>query len=139
MKNNFNLIIQSPQRILFQGEGDYVAVTTELGDMEIYPNHATLLATISFSKTKIKNAEHEQDFLMRNGLIIVDNEKNEVKLLAQYCEKLSDIDFKTIEEYKNFVLQKLEKKEELNDFQIKHLEQESTSLEQMIEVIKTSK
>lgn len=135
MKTNFNLTIQTPRQILFQGEANYVGLTTELGDIEIYPNHATLVATISFSKTKIKHAEHEEDLLMRNGLIVVDNEKDEVKILTQYCEKMADIDFKTIKEYKDFVLQKLEKKEELNDFQIKHLEEEGASLERMIEVI----
>lgn len=135
MNDYFNLIIQTPRQIFFQGEANYIGLTTELGDMEIYPKHATLVASISFSKTKIKHADHEKDLLMRNGLFIVNNEKNEVKILVQYCEKITDIDFKTIKEYQNFVLEKLKKKEGLNDFQIKHLEEESTSLEKMVEVI----
>jgi hypothetical protein len=84
---------------------------------------------------RVVEKQHEEDLLMRNGLIIVDNEHNEVKILVQYCEKLADIDFKTIKEYKDFVVSRLENKQDLNDFQIKHLEEESTSLERMIEVI----
>jgi F0F1-type ATP synthase epsilon subunit len=135
MQESFTLIIQTPRHIFFQGEANYVGIQTELGNTEIYPQHATLVASISFSHTKIKHAEHEEDVLMRSGLIIVDNEHNEVKILVQYCEKLADIDFKTIKEYKDFVVSRLENKQDLNDFQIKHLEEESTSLERMIEVI----
>lgn len=72
---------------------------------------------------------------MRNGLVLMNNETSEVKLLVEYCHKIADINFESIHEYRMFIEEKLKNKEALNSFQVVYLEEQQASLKKMIEVI----
>jgi F0F1-type ATP synthase epsilon subunit len=134
--NQLTLTIQTPEVIVFQGPIQSVLLVNETGQMEIFPNHATLAGSILFSHTIVRVAPgQEEEFVMRNGLVLMNNETSEVKLLVEYCHKIADINFESIHEYRMFIEEKLKNKEALNSFQVVYLEEQQASLKKMIEVI----
>ncbi len=136
LSENFHLTIQTPEKIYFDGPAVSVKIATETGEIEIFPQHASLMGTILFSHTTVRSAAAEEEFLMRNGLIIVDNAKNTVSILVAACDAVGQADFKSIKEYQGFVLEQLAKKADLNSYQLVYLEEHGDALAKMIEVVK---
>lgn len=128
--------INTPDGASHELTSDQVTVVTEVGQMQILPGHANFLGSIIFSPTIIGLENHEEHFLIRQGFVLVDNQKNLVKLFAFAVDKTESLDHQSIMDYLDFVLCKLEKPEELNHFQINFLTQQHSALKQMIDVIK---
>jgi len=53
MSNTFTLLIITPEKEIFNGEAEKISFTTDGGDLQIMPDHASITATISFSPTII--------------------------------------------------------------------------------------
>lgn len=130
-----SLIIQTPDHVAFEGAVDSVSLVTELGEMEIFSNHADLVGTILFSRVVVHIGKHEEDFFARLGMVFVDNTENTVRILAQYCVKVKEFDHLSIKEYRQFVQDKLQSREGLNGLQITHLEESELSLKAMSEAL----
>lgn len=127
--------INTPLGTVYKSEIDQVTLSTETGEMQILPGHASLLGSLRFTPVTISNGEHEDRFLLRQGFVLIDNQKDEVKIFALAADKTESVDHKTLAEYLEFVLSKLENPEELNHYQVHFLNQQKASLEQMVEVI----
>ena len=135
MPNTLSLSIETPNGILFNEPVKSVHLRNELGDMEAFPGHAPLVASILFSKTRIRvNDEREETFLMRNGVITINADR--VKILVENCVHSKEVDYETIRDYEKFVLSKLANPEALSKIQIKYLEEQKSSLERMIKIEK---
>ncbi len=137
MSATFNLSIETPLGIMFNEPVKSVLLHNELGDMEVFAGHAPLIASILFSKTRVRvTDEREEVFLMRNGVITVENEKNQVKILVENCIHSKEVNYETIKDYEKFVLSKLANPEVLSKIQLKYLEEQRSSLERMIKIEK---
>ena len=134
-ETTFHLTIQTPEHVSFDGEVVSLKLTNETGDLEILPQHASLMGTISFSNTLVRTVNSEEEYLMRNGLVIVDGIKNHTTVLVAGCDLVSHADLKTIREYQQFILEKLANTSDLNRFQITYLEEHGEALSKMIEVV----
>ncbi len=133
MPTTFNLSIETPLGIIFNEPAISVLLHNELGDMEAFPGHAPLIASILFSKTRIRvTSEREEEFLMRNGVISISADT--VKILVENCVHNKEVDYETIKDYEKFVLSKLSNPEALSKIQIKYLEEQKSSLERMIKI-----
>ena len=135
MSNSFNLTIESPEELFFRGEADSLLLQTVTGEAEILPGHAALAGSFAFSPLHVRTGDHEEDFIARQGLVFVDPRQNSVRVLAYYCVKKADIDLKTIKEYMEFILKKMESGADLNKYQLRFLEEEKISLQKKLEVL----
>ncbi len=129
----FDLLIQTPDRECYRGPAELLTVSTDTGEMQVLPGHASLLATITFSPVRLKNGAHQEEFVLRQGFVFVDQEKNSVQVLGLSCEKTEEVNEVTAKEYLQFVLSKLDKPAELNEYQLRHLEGQKLSLEKQLE------
>lgn len=129
------LVIHSPEKELFSGDVDSIRIETELGEMEILPDHVSMIGSLLFSPIRVKQGEHDWLFYVRQGIVTVVREKEQVTIIGLSCDKDTEVDHKTIKEYMDFILDKLEKDEDLSDVQIKFLQEQKASLERLIDVV----
>jgi len=129
--DKFNLIIKTPEKETFSGEVDNIYITTDVGDTEIHPFHASLGAVVSYSPIIITISENRQiEYIIKRGVLFFSNEKNEALLVAYSAQKREEIDFESAKEYLKFVNEKLKSKDDdsLGDFTLKFLEDERIAL-----------
>ena len=131
--NTFELLIQTPDHEAYRGPADTVTLSTDTGELQIMPQHASLLGTITYTKVRVKSGNMTTEFMLRQGFVFVDQEKNSVHVLGLSCEKTDEVNEITAKEYLQFILTKLDKPEELNAYQLKHLEGQKMSLEKQLE------
>ena len=127
--------IKTPEKRYYFGPADSVFLQTGTGEMEVFAGHAPLVGTIGFSRVLVRAAESEHDFLVRQGLVFMDPDNNTLNVLAYFVEKYADADSKTIKEYMEFILEKLRKREDLNKYQLRYLEEQKLSTQKMMEVL----
>ncbi|PIR55407.1 hypothetical protein COU74_01220 [Candidatus Peregrinibacteria bacterium CG10_big_fil_rev_8_21_14_0_10_36_19] len=132
----FKLTIRTPYEDVFSGEAESIYLTTEDGDMQIFENHASITASLSFSPVVVEITGKDEHYLARNGLFLFDNEKNEAVLLTLYCELKSEVSYQTVEEYAKFIQEQLEEGKDLSDFQILFLKDEKVAVEEQLNEIK---
>ena len=130
--NTFELLIQTPDHEAYRGPADLVTLSTDTGELQILPGHASLLGTITYTPVRVKSGNVTTDFVLRQGFVFVDQENNSAHVLGLSCEKTDEVNEITAKEYLQFVLSKLDKPEELNAYQLKHLEGQKMSLEKQL-------
>jgi F0F1-type ATP synthase epsilon subunit len=128
MTKSFDLLIQTPDHEAYHGPADLVTLSSDIGEMQILPDHASLLATITYTPVRIKNGGMTVDFILRQGFVFVDQTRNTVRVLGLSCEKTDEVNEVTAREYLEFVMSKLDKPEELNEYQLRHLEGQKLAL-----------
>lgn len=131
---SFTLTLQTPKATVFEGEVDAVQLTTLAGEMEILPQHTTLVGIIDFSEVAVRKGAKTEKYLMRSGAVNVEMGGESVQLLAQDISEDGTAERKTLEEYLSFVVKKLEEGD-LSDYQIKFLKSQQGSLEKTIAVL----
>jgi len=104
MENTFKLIIRTPQETVFEGEAEKIHFASDGGEMEVYANHASVTATLTFSPIKVKSGDKEEEYLARSGIFLFENAENSATMLAIHCEKKSEINHQTIKEYADFIV-----------------------------------
>lgn len=82
--------IVSQDRTVFEGDVDIVVAPSTSGEMGILPNHAPLLATLSFGILKVRQGSDEQVFTISGGVIEV--QPDIVTVLADSAENVVEID-----------------------------------------------
>jgi F0F1-type ATP synthase epsilon subunit len=128
----FDLLIQTPDHEAYHGPAEVVTLASDSGEMQILPGHASLLGTITYTPLRVKNGATTMDFVLRQGFVFVDQLANTVRVLGLSCVKTDEINEMTAKEYYEFVMSKLDKPEELNAYQLKHLEGQKLSLERQL-------
>lgn len=132
----FHLSVRTPGEDLYVGETKSIAFSAEeVGSMQLFAHHASLTATIAFSKVVIEEGEKEENFLVRKGLFLFDNVTNTGRLLALHCEKRSEISHQTAKEYMAFLIEQLEKGGDMSEFQLLYLEGEKFAVEQQLKTL----
>lgn len=139
----FHLLIQTPIETLFEGEVKSLALNTDSGIIEIHPNHAHLIGTLTFSMPRVTivsqdSGTTEYVFSVRNGSVYFDTESNTCRVLALWGLKREEVTHETVAEYLKFVEETLKQGGSLNSFQLAYLGQEKESLETMVNVTKNS-
>jgi F0F1-type ATP synthase epsilon subunit len=130
----FRLIVRTPDEEICNKEIHSLKVTTELGEMMVYPGHASLSGSILFSKMTVKGDGFEDHYLVRRGLIFVSMEENKTTVMAYSIKKTDAVDYKTLHEYLEHVRAELAKgHENLNKFQITYLENERIAVQKELE------
>lgn len=128
----FQLTIQTPTELLFEGAVDSLRIQTDLGRMEVLPDHATIVGTVLYSKVYAKHDGVEEKFVVRHGSVSVD-EKGKSTVLALEAQKLEEMSVKSMEEYLHYLNELLQNPDELNDYQKQFLDEQRQSLQKGIE------
>lgn len=131
-QNTFNLTIRTPEGDVFQGDATSIRLRAENGQMQIFANHASLLATLLFSRIIVDTVEGEQVYLARRGIINFNNKENSATLLVMYCQEESEVDLTTAEEYLKFIDEQIKQGKDLSKFQLTYLEDEKLAIETQI-------
>ncbi len=76
-----NLEILTPDKKVFEGEVKSVTVPGTKGSFEILNNHAPIISTLEDGKLIVRNAGHEDVYLVKGGVVEVLN--NKVIVLAE--------------------------------------------------------
>lgn len=131
----FELSIRTPYEDIFKGEVESLSFAAEDGEMQIFENHASVTASVSFTHIILDLSGKEDTYLGRNGIFLFDNENNTATLLLGYCAKQSEVSVQTAKEYVEFLTKKIEQGEDLSEFQLVYLNNEKIALEQQIEEV----
>lgn len=132
----FHLTIRTPYEDIFSGEVKSLLFSAEeAGEMQIFEDHASLTATVDFSPIVIEENDKDEHFLGRNGTFLFNNEENSAVLLLTYCQKKSEVTYKTVKEYAEYITKQIEEGHELSEFQINYLSNEKIAVEKQMEEV----
>ena len=126
--STLSVTLKTPTKSLYSGEADSVRLSTDLGRVEILPDHATLVGTILFSKAYIKHGATEEKFVIRQGSIHVD-EKGNCSILAIEADKESEVSVNSMKSYLEYLDEQLQADGKYNDYQMKFLREQRASIE----------
>lgn len=87
--------VVSQDRIVFQGDVDYVSIPGVEGDMGILPNHSQVLTLLNFGVVVVKTKMDEQYFTVSGGVAEV--QPDQVTILADAAENVDEIDIQRAE------------------------------------------
>jgi F0F1-type ATP synthase epsilon subunit len=135
MENKFKLIIQTPEKEVFNGEAVSIALTMEGGRAVLMARHASLVGTIRFtSATVVTGGQETTDrYMIRQGVLNFDNDTNTCRVMAYYCELESEVSVEDAKEYLEFIEAELAKGSDLSEFQIDYLENEKIAVSKQLE------
>lgn len=123
----FNATIQTPMKTLFEGEVDAVRASTDLGKMEIYADHATLVGTALYSIVDMHHGNKQETFIIQQGSVCV-KEDGSVSILAHQAQKKEEMSVESVEEYLKYVVEQMES-QDLNEYQMRFLRERREALE----------
>lgn len=125
--------IRTPEGELFSQENvRSIDAFTELGELRILPGHAALQGTVAFSPIRIETKEKTEQFVIQQGLVVVDPSSDEVRFFAYKAEPRSQLNHETAKAYLDRLLQALRRQESLSDYALKFLDSERIATEERI-------
>lgn len=129
------VVIKTPETDVLSVVADSVSLVTELGAMQIFPGHASLQGVVGLSPLRVELAGKAEDFIIQRGFVVVDQARDHVDVLVYRCEKRSELNHQTAQEYLGVLLKALESRESLGKYQLRHLEDEKIATEKYLEVV----
>ncbi len=126
--NVLNVTLRTPTEVLFSGEAEVVRLKTDLGRMEILPNHTTIVGTILYSKVFIRSGATEEKFVIRQGSVSV-NDAGKVHILANQGHQEASVTIESMEEYLNFLAEQISSGS-LNEYQVQFMEEQRAALQE---------
>lgn len=105
----FHLEIITPQQVIFSGEVIDFAAPGVMGGFEILKNHADFISAMTIGEIRVREADGYDDFFATSGGY-VDVHGNIVTVLAETCEKASDIDINLAKEEHEKALKRMEER-----------------------------
>ena len=133
MEQTFQLVIKTPDREVFSGAAVAVTLTSELGEMQIFPRHADLMTTIGYTKVIVETSDGQSEFVGRRGMFVFHNFDNRGELLLLDCQLRRELSRVSAEEYLQYVMAQLDKGADLTKSQIKFMQEEQYMLERLIQ------
>lgn len=128
--------IRTPDQTLSFTDVESINLVTEDGPLVVFAKHASITAKVSFSIVKVKHGNMEEGFMVRNGLLFINNDQNSVTLLAYTLDKVTEISVETIEAYLDRVKDQLASDAVLLPIQYRYLENERLTLIQQLTILR---
>lgn len=112
---SLQLVITTPERIVYQDQVDSVTLPTIEGEVTILPNHVPVVSVIKAGELVIRKGSDARPYAIGGGFIEIDGKK--LTVLADTAEHLEEIDEQKAEEAKARAEQlKLEKHEDAEEY-----------------------
>ena len=106
------LEIITPEKPIFKDKIESVTIPGTLGSFQILKNHAPIISSFEIGIIKVKTASAEAFYTTAGGTVEVN--KNQVLVLADSIEKITDINVDRAEQAKKRAEERLQKKHEEN-------------------------
>lgn len=101
MDKKISCSILTPEKIVFEGQVDYIIVPAYDGEMGFLYNHAPLIAELGIGEARLKTAGKEEFVAVHGGFVEIRN--NEMAILAEAAYRKNEIDVeatqKKLDEY----------------------------------------
>jgi ATP synthase, F1 epsilon subunit (delta in mitochondria) len=90
---NMTVQVITPAGICYNHHASFILLSTESGDLGVYPNHAPLIAPLKINELKVRRIDDEShvDWIAVNGGVAEVND-NLVTIIADTAERERDID-----------------------------------------------
>ncbi|MBP6884362.1 MAG: ATP synthase F1 subunit epsilon [Candidatus Pacebacteria bacterium] len=122
MANQIKLKIITPEKTVLEEMVDSVTIPTTLGEIGIFPNHIPLVAALSSGDIVGKKNGEDIPMAVSGGFIEVKN--NEVAILADFAELVSDISDEAVEKAKARAEELIKMKNDASIVDFEHFEAE---------------
>lgn len=133
-----NVVIRTPEGDIFHEEGvSSLELFSELGAMQILPGHASLQAAIRFSPLQVTTSTASEHFVIQQGFVFVDQEKDEALILVYRAEKRAEIKYDTAKQYLEHVLQALQQRTSLSEYELTFLDAERLAAQERVEYLES--
>lgn len=106
------LEIITPEKPIFKDQIEAVTIPGTLGSFQILKNHAPIISSFEIGIIKVKKASEEIFYTTAGGTVEVN--KNQVLVLADSIEKITDINVDRAELAKKRAEERLQKKHDEN-------------------------
>ena len=127
----FPFSLRTPLATIFEGEVDAVRLKTDLGRMEILPDHATLVGTILYSRVYIRRGGREDSYMIRQGAESVDAQ-GVARVTALDAQETKTIKAESIQEYLVYLNKQISGGNGLNDYQKNFLAEQRMALQESL-------
>jgi len=107
IKSYLNCNIRTPDGILYTGEAKSVRIDTDNGVIEVHPNHANLVSTVTFSRIILQKDNAREYVMVRNGYLEFNTETNTLDGYFLDGEKGGKVKFESVDEYRQRVINDL--------------------------------
>lgn len=135
LNKSFHCNIKTPDGLLYNGEATFVRIYTDLGAIEVHPDHANLVSTVTFSRIVIQKENKRSYVLARNGFVEFDTNTNTLNGFFLDGEKGGSVKYESVEDYRKRILQDLNNKDDNNHkYSIRFLKKEALALEKMLSI-----
>ncbi len=114
---SFSIEIITPKHVIFEGEVVAVFAPGTCGNFEILKNHAPFISSMTIGEIRIRQEDGYDDYYATSGGF-VEVHQNKVLILAETCEKASDIDLNKAKEAHEHALKKMEERSSYDPEQI---------------------
>jgi len=128
--------IISPQKEHFNSEAISVHLKTDLGELDILENHATLVGTMKFSKIYVNHKTSTSIYLLQQGAVSINNE-NSVTIQGLDIHEESELKIENIDQYLRHLADLLADPTKYNKYQIEFLEEQRDALQEALQDKKT--
>lgn len=95
-KKYFRLQIMTPERIFFDGQADFVEMTTSEGEIGIYRNHVPTTCILMPGPLRVYDGDQEKTAAVHAGFVEI--LQDSVRVLAEIAEWPEEIDLNRAEE-----------------------------------------
>ena len=135
---SMTVMISSPANgVVFDGAVDKVHFASDLGDMEVYPGHATLVGTSRATPVVVARGGHEEVFFVENASILVDRNADgmsHVAIAALTADKQDAFDVESLRALREKMARALEQHEALSKYQMQFIAERLDSLDVTLRV-----
>lgn len=129
LPTSIKLSIRTPENEAFSGQVTKISFRSEEGDLEVFPGHADIAASILFSPLRVVGENGtEEDFIAKRGVANVSADGKEMQIMVLDCTPTKELREVTPGEYLKFVEQQLENKSDLSNFTLSFYEEEHKML-----------
>lgn len=104
------LEIVTPERIIYSGDVDQIALTTETGKITVLPHHVNLFTKVVPGEVTITIANREQFMAITGGFLEIAN--NKITILADYAVNADEINVEKVLAAQKRAEELLKRKEE---------------------------
>src|SRR5262245_7333334 len=95
MAGTLELRVVTPEKPIFEGTVDFVAVPAHDGELGILPRHARFLATLGVGELRARSSTGDVRLFVEAGFVQVTGEG--VTVLCEHASKLAELDLAAID------------------------------------------
>ncbi len=93
------LTVTTPTGVAYDGNADAIHIETDHGPITVYSHHASLITQTKLGEMRIVDGAHTHSFLIRGGVLSIDNKTNSAHLLSLSADALANVTSLSLKNY----------------------------------------